>query len=68
MTTNTELELRPLEAHELDIAHGGMAPAVTASVQDLGLYGRRADNTFGGNSLFAAVYENVIFPRNVGMH
>ena len=66
MTTNTELELRPLD--ELDIARGGMAPAVTASVQDLGLYGRRADNTFGGNSLFAAVYENVIFPRNVGMH
>jgi len=62
----TELEVLPLEGHELDTVRGGMAPAVSASVQDLELYGRRPDNTFGGNSLFGAVYRYVIFPSHFG--
>jgi len=59
---SAELELRPYEAHELDLVSGGMAPAVSASVQDLGFYGRRSDNTFGANSLYGAVYKEVVFP------
>ena len=31
MSTNTELELRPLEAHELDLVNGAGVPVQTAS-------------------------------------
>ena len=60
--SNAELELRALTVHELDLVSGGMAPAVSASVQDLGIDGRRADNTYGANSLYGEVYEKVVFP------
>jgi hypothetical protein len=52
-----------LEERELDLVSGGMAPAVSASVQDLGFYGRRPDDTFGANSLYGAVYKEVVFPN-----
>jgi len=36
MSTKTELELRPLEAHELDIVSGGFLPVATpASVHSI---------------------------------